>query len=158
MRYCGIDPSTTSTGIGIFDDMDLIFYACVSPKSKNWEERLAQMAIEINKILTEWMPDMVYEEDVPLKDGKPTIKKLANVQGVIRSLCALNGIEFNLLKVNEWRQNAGFYDGTKEGMEREAMKDKAKQEVEKLFGLKVNDDIAEGILIGYRSVYPIYKS
>ena len=157
MRYCGIDASTTSTGLGVFEDDRLIYYECIKPKSKDWQERLKEMSKRLYDILNEWKPKTIYMEDVPLKDGKPTLVKLSNVQGIVRGLCALFDVELNLLKVNEWRQNAGFYTGNKADMERSVLKEKAKQEVKDLFGLEVNDDIAEGILVGFRTVYPKEK-
>lgn len=154
MIYCGIDGSTTSTGISILNDKDLLYYECIKPKSKDWEERIGFISYRINDILRNNNIEMIYIEDIPLKDGKPTIKKLACVRGAIKAVSFLNDIPLDPRPVNEWRKNAGFYDGTKEGLKRDAMKEKAIEEVKRLFGIDVNDDIAESILIGYRTRYP----
>lgn len=160
MIYMGIDGSTTSSGIGILDDKQLLHYLCIKPKSKDWEERIGILFIQLDQLLKTWKPEYVIAEDVPLKDGKPTIKKLSAVRGAMISACAYNNIPFRTLPLSGedgWRQKAGFFDGTKEGMTREAMKAKAIKEVKCLFDIDVNDDIAEGILIAYRDKYPVKK-
>lgn len=157
MKYCGIDPSTSSTGISILNNKNLILYECIKPKSKNWRERIEIQAREIDRILSNNKVDCVIIEDVPLKDGKPTLVKLGAVHGSILSICSLHNIPVIVLKVNEWRQMAGFFDGNRENETRDAMKQKAIKEVKEIFDIEVNDDIAESILIGYRYNYPVEK-
>ena len=154
MIYCGIDGSTTSTGIGVFDDETLLFYDCIRPKSKDWQVRLGMLTNELDKIFSDYPIEVAYVEDVPLKDGKLTIKKLSAVRGVFIALCALHNIKIDAESVSSWRNNADFYGGTKDDLKRDKMKKKAIEEVKSLFDIDVNDDIAEGILIGYRTRYP----
>lgn len=158
MIYMGLDCSTTSSGVSIFNDEELIYYDNIKPKSKDWEERVGILSVSLNKILSEFTNiEMAFIEDVPLKNGKHTLKKLSCVRGAIKATLALNGVPLTPRQVNEWRQDAGFYDGTTKGMTREEMKKKAISEVENIFGIKVNDDIAEGILVAYRTKYPKQK-
>ena len=154
MIYMGIDGSTTSTGVAVFDDKDLLYYDCIKPKSKDWRERISYIADELQEVFKEYDIDTVYIEDVPLKDGKPTIKKLSAVHGAVIALCALNMAKMDAESVSDWRENAGFYDGTRKGLKRDIMKQKAIKEVKELFDIDVNDDIAEAILIAYRTRYP----
>lgn len=158
MVYIGIDGSTTSYGVGVLKDKQLIHYECIKPKSKDWEERVRKIAIRLNEILHEY-PDIecAFMEDIPLKDGKITIKKLGCVRGATDAILALNDIPINPQSVSDWRRNALFYDGTKAGLQRDAMKQKAVDEVKNLFDIDVNDDIAEAILVGYRTLYPKEK-
>ena len=154
MIYMGIDGSTTSTGIGVFNNEELMFYTCIKPKSKNWQERLRILACELDKVFKSYPIEICYIEDVPLKDGKITIKKLSAVRGIVIALCGLYNVELVSEGVSDWRKNAGFFDGTKDGMKRDVMKEKAVNEVKTLFNIEVNDDIAEGILVAYRTRYP----
>ena len=154
MIYMGIDGSTTSTGISVFDDEDLLYYDCIKPKSKDWQERLGILADELQEVFNKYNIDIVFIEDVPLKDGKPTIKKLSAVRGVVIAICALNGTKLESESVSEWRKNSGFYGGNKEDLKRDNMKQRAIDEVKELFNIDVNDDIAESILIAYRTRYP----
>lgn len=157
MIYMGADLSTTSTGIGILKDKELIHYECIKPKSKDWEERVRQIALRLNEILSEYNIENIYVEDVPLKDGKITIKKLSTVRGTLTAISSLHNVPLNPDSVSDWRKNAGFYDGTKDGMKRDAMKQKAVDRVKEIFGIDVNDDIAEAICIAYYHKYPIKK-
>lgn len=160
MIYVGLDLSTTGTGVGVMNDEELLYYELIKPKStiKDWEKRVDIIARRLNEIFNEYEIEEVYVEDIPLKDGKPTIKKLACVRGVVIATCAIRHIPLNPRGVSEWRQDAGFFDGTTKGMTRDEMKAKAIAEVKSLFNIDVNDDVAEAILIGYRSKYPIKKS
>lgn len=158
MYYIGIDGSTTSTGIGVFNDNQLIYYENIKPKSKDWCERVGLLGKRMNEILVEYPQiEEAYIEDIPLKDGKPTLLKLGSVRGAIATVCELNNVKLIARKVNEWRKDANFFDGTKIGMTRDEMKHKAILEVKTLFNIDVNDDVAEGCLIGYYSKYPKYK-
>lgn len=158
MIYIGIDCSTTASGIGIFEDKKLIHYECIKPKSKDWEERIGLLSIRFNELLLEYKDiELAYVEDVPLKNGKHTLKKLSCVRGAIKAVLSLHNIPLIPRQVNEWRQDAGFYDGTTKGLTREEMKKKAILEVKRLFDIDVNDDISEGILVAYRSRYPVDK-
>lgn len=167
MIYLGADLSTTSSGIGIFDDEKLIHYECISPKlnkktpfvgnTEDWEIRIYSMSKRLNEIFNEYDIEEAYCEDIPLKDGKPTIKKLGAIRGAFLSICAIHNTKINPRQVSDWRQDAGFFDGTQKGMTRDEMKKKAIEEVNRLFGIDENDDISEGILIGYRSRYPVPK-
>lgn len=157
MIYIGLDLSTTSTGLGILDDEKLIHYECIKPKStmKDWQDRLFIISRRLNELFKEYDIEEAYVEDVPLKDGKPTIMKLSCVRGCAISSCALYNTILIPRKVSDWRQDAGFFDGTQKGMTRDEMKKKAIEEVKRIFGIDVNDDIAESSLIAYRSIYPI---
>lgn len=155
MMYCGLDCSTTSSGIGIFKDDKLIDYYCIKPKLKDWEDRIGAFSVELNEILGKYPKiEKAFIEDIVLKNGKPTLKKLACVRGAVKAILTLHNIELIPRSVHDWRQDASFFDGTKKGLGREEMKQKAIEEVKKLFNIDVNDDVAEGILVGYRSVYP----
>lgn len=154
MVYVGIDGSTTSTGIAVFKNKNLIFYECIAPKDKDWEQRLSVMAMRIDAILKAYKPSCIIMEDVPLKKGSLTLKKLSAVRGMMIAVCAFNKIRLEIDSVSDWRRNAGFFDGTRDGLKRDAMKQKAINEVKRIFDIEVNDDIAEAILIAYRTKYP----
>lgn len=167
MIYLGADLSTTSSGISVFDDERLIHYECLAPKinkktpnigkTEDWEVRTYFIAQRLNEIFNEYNIEEAYCEDIPLKDGKPTIKKLGVVRGTFLAMCAIHNVNINPRQVSDWRQDAGFFDGTQEGMTRDEMKKKAIEEVERLFNIVVNDDIAESALIAYRTRYPLSR-
>lgn len=156
--YCGIDASTTNVGIGILEGKELIHYECITPKDKNWENRVGIISIRLNELFNEYKIDEeIYIEDLVYKDGKPTLAKLACVRGAIKAISSLHNIKLNPDSVSDWRRNAGFYDGTKEGSKRDVMKKKAIERVKELFNIDVDDNTAEGILIAYYHKYPMVK-
>lgn len=159
MITMGIDASTTATGIGIFDNNNLIYYTTIKPKGQDWRDRLFHQGESINKIIEVYKPDKVYMEDVPLKSsgGLQTLVILGAVQGFIYGIMASHGVEVEFVSPNTWRSMAGLFDGTTEGKKRDVLKQKAIQTVNEKFGLNLNwvspnsklneDDVAEAILI-----------
>lgn len=159
MITMGIDASTTATGIGIFDNNNLIYYTTIKPKGQDWRDRLFHQGESINKIIEVYKPDKVYIEDVPLKSsgGLQTLVILGAVQGFIYGIMASHSIEVEFVSPNTWRSMAGLFDGTTEGKKREVLKQKAIQTANEKFGLNLNwvspnskfneDDVAEAILI-----------
>lgn len=156
---CGIDASTSCTGICIFENDELIYYKAIIPKGDNWRDRLFQEGAEISKILQKYSPEIIYMEDVPLKasGGLKTLVILGGVQGFIYGIAASCGIPVEFISPTTWRSKAGLFDGTKEGKKREVLKQKAIKMANNKFGLSLEwhganskfsqDDIAESILI-----------
>lgn len=157
-----LDASTSCTGWAVFEDERLIAYGKIKPHGDTWRDRLMDETMELAALFREYVPDVVVAEDVPLKDGKQTIVKLGAVHGMILSLCAGFKLEPVFVLPSTWRHKLGMFDGTRAGMKRDAMKEKAVHMANELFGLdlqwvsptstKNDDDTAESILIGYSHV------
>lgn len=164
MITMGIDASTSSTGWSIFDNDKFIAHGVIKPKGNDWRDRIKQEWGLLCTIVEKYSPSKIYMEDVPLKDGKPTLLKLGAVQGVALALSAQYNIEIVYLSPSDWREPLGLYDGTREGTHREVLKKKAIEMVNKVFGLNLlwvapkskrnEDDTAEAILICYSQVKP----
>lgn len=158
----GVDTSTSCTGWAVFENERLIAYGKIKPHGDTWRDRLMDETMELAALFREYVPDVVVAEDVPLKDGKQTIVKLGAVHGMILSLCAGFKLEPVFVLPSTWRHKLGMFDGTRAGMKRDAMKEKAVHMANELFGLdlqwvsptssKNDDDTAEAILIGYSHV------
>ena len=166
MVVMGIDGSTTSSGWAIFDTTECkrIDSGRICPKSKNWRERIEQEWVLFSKIFEKFCPEVVYMEDVPMKDGKATILKLGAVQGMVLSLAKQYNSNLVFLLPSEWRSGLGLFDGTRQGTHREILKKKAVQTANSLFGLNLiwvkekskqnEDDEAEALLIAYSQIKP----
>lgn len=160
----GIDGSTTSSGWAIFESNGCIRIASgrIRPKGDNWRDKIEEEWIMFSELLEKYKPQKIYMEDVPMKDGKPTIMKLGAVQGMAICLAAQYNIEIKFLLPSEWRSHLGLYDGTRQGTHRDVLKKKAVETANKLFGLnllwvkekskKNEDDEAEALLIAYSQV------
>lgn len=166
MIVMGIDGSTSSSGWAIFETEGCkrINSGRIQPKGEDWRSKIAQEWILFNEIFEKYHPEKIYMEDVPMKDGKPTILKLGSVQGMVICLAAQHNAEIKFLLPNEWRSGMNLYDGTRQGTHREVLKKKAVETANKLFDLELQwvkekskkneDDEAEALLIVYSQIKP----
>lgn len=162
VKILSLDASTKSTGYAIFDNGELVVHGVIKEKHDDWRDNVMAETMELAAIIREYQPDVVYAEDVPMKDGKLTIAKLGAVQGMILSLCAGFRLKPTFLLPTVWRRELGMFDGTRKGMTRDVLKEKAVRMVNEIFGLdllwvkpnsiKNEDDEAEAILIGWAVV------
>ncbi len=162
MIIMSFDLSTSCSGYGVFKDGELIDYGAIKPIGDDWRERIMDETMKIAALLRRYNPDRVYAEDVPLPPGAFTLQKLGAVQGMFLSLCAGFRLKPVFLLPNEWRREIGIYDGTRNGLKRDVLKEKAVKMANEKFGLdlkwikpgskKNDDDIAEAILIGYSQI------
>lgn len=164
MIIMGIDGSTSSSGWAIFDSENCkrIDSGRIQPKGEDWRKKIQQEWFMFSQIFEKYRPEKIYMEDVPMKDGKPTILKLGAVQGMAICLAAQYGAEIKFLLPSEWRSGLNLYNGTREGTHRDVLKKKAVETANKLFGLnllwvkekskKNEDDEAEALLIAYSQI------
>lgn len=167
MIVIGIDASTSCSGVSVFEDDKLVYYAAVKPPStlsgeEYWRDRLVWQYKIFMDIFKKYRPTVAYMEDVPLKDGKKTIEKLACMQGLILGLCAAYGVTITYLGPSNWRGDLHMFDGTQKGLTRDVLKKKAIDMANDLFGLnlrwvaygskKNEDDVAEAILVAWSQI------
>lgn len=161
MKIIALDASTTSTGVAIFDDTELVYYTTLQPPSKlEWHERMIWQGQYLSEIIKKYEPTELVMEDVPLQKqgGMKTLMMLGAVQGYILGLASSFGINVKYYLPNQWRSELGIYTGRREDTKREVLKQKAVELVNKKFNLelvwngpnskKSQDDVAEAILIG----------
>lgn len=162
MIIIGIDASTTSSGWSVFQDKRLIAHGCIKPKSKDWRDRIMEESVFFMKLIQEYSPDVICAEAMPLKPGSHTLETLGAVHGMLLCLCAGYKIKPVFLLPSKWRKAVGLYDGTREGLKREVLKEKAIIMANEIFGLelkwygskskKSEDDEAEALLIAYSQI------
>lgn len=155
MLIVGIDGSTNSTGIAVMEDGELKFHTLIDlHKEKNAMKRIQNMLLKICEILDQYKIDAIYMEKSVLKSNVDTVQKLANLAGGIMLYCAKNNIEFNHPVPTEWRAKIGIKQSR--SVKRDVLKAEAILSVKKEYGLDVNDDIAEAILLT-RSAFNLPK-
>lgn len=162
MILIGIDASTTSSGWSVFQNEKLIAHGCVKPKSKDWRDRIMEESVFFTELIQEYNPDTICAEAMPLKPGNHTLETLGAVHGMLLCLCAKYKIKPMFLLPSKWRKVVGLYDGTREGLKREVLKEKAIIMANEIFGLKLKwygpkskkseDDEAEALLIAYSQI------
>ena len=155
MVVAGIDGGTNSSGLCIMKDGELKFRTLIDlHKEKNAMKRIQNMLLKICEILDQYDVDAVYMEKSVLKTNVDTVQKLANLAGGIMLYCAKNNIEFNHPLPSEWRAKIGIKQSNK--IKREVLKEEAILAVKNEYGINVNDDVAEAILIA-RSAFDLPK-
>lgn len=153
MLVMGIDGSTKSTGVSIMKDGELIYYTLISIKDADAFVRIKKMLIEIYKILDKYEIDIICMEKAFTKTNIDTTMKLANLAGGVMAYCALHNIEFQHPVPSEWRKKIGIQMGR---VKRDALKEMAISAVKKEYGIDVNDDVSEAILLA-RSIFNLPK-
>ena len=155
MVVAGIDGSPNSTGLSIIENGKLKFYTLIDlRKEKDAMKRIQNMLLKICEILDQYDIDAVYMEKSVLRSNVDTVQKLANLAGGIMLYCAKNNIEFNHPLPSEWRARIGIKQSNK--IKREVLKEEAVLAVKNEYGIDVNDDISESILIA-RSAFNLPK-
>lgn len=178
MIYCGIDASSSCTGLSFFnEEKELVEYLKVkSDKNSGFREGSCQMIERIIPIIEEYNPNYIYMEDVPTfarRGGnggnvlKPLIA-LGSVQGLFYlELKYKRGYNLEFLDLTAWRKGMGFLNGSAKERNRDHQKDKAIKFVNEKYGLnlyytlgkksvKDDDDIAEAICICHSKINGLY--
>ena len=66
MKIIALDASTTSTGVAVFDNTELVYYTTLQPPSKlEWHERLVWQGQYLSEIIKKYSPTELVMEDVP---------------------------------------------------------------------------------------------
>lgn len=155
MIVAGIDGSTNKTGVSIMKDGDLVFRTFIDlSKDKDTMRRTRNMLLNICEVLDQYDIDAVYMEKSMLKNNISTVQLLANLAGGIMLYCAQNDIEFVHPLPSEWRKKIGIIQS--KNIKREVLKEEAILAVKREYGINVNDDIAESILLA-RSAFDLPK-
>ena len=155
MKIIGFDLSTKSSGVGVYDRAELVHYECVTAASSDLFARIQKITDRIQQILDQYKPDYaVLEDPLPATVGNNmlTYKALTYLQGYICMRLRKRKIKYDLLVSSHWRSKVGLKVGR--GVKRQALKKQAIDKVEQLYNIKVNDDVAEAILIAYSKVEP----
>lgn len=143
-RVIAFDQATEHFGLSIFDDGELVFFNLY-----NFVGTTIQRLVQIKKfiediVIKEWHPDYIVMEDIQYQYGAViTFKILAMLLGCLEIACTENNIPYEVVSPNVWRKFAGTC-----GKTRLQEKQLSIIIVKEKYGVRVNDDVAEAILIG----------
>ena len=173
MKYCGIDASSSCSGLCLFEDNKLIESTRIkSDKGIGFREASCQMIERVIPIIKQYNPDIIYMEDVPTftKQGskggnilQPLIA-LGSIQGIFYlELKHKLGYDIEFLDLSAWRSGLGFLNGSATVRNRDHQKDKAVRFANETFGLdlyyqlgkksvKDSDDEAEAICLCWSKI------
>ena len=155
LTVAGIDASTNKTGISIMTDGELVFYTLIDcHKEKDAMKRIQNMLVKICEVLEQYDIEVVCMEKAFNNSNINTTMKLANLAGGIMLYCAKHNIEFVHPTPSEWRAKVGVEQSKK--IKRDVLKAEAIKAVKNEYGIDVNDDVAESLLIA-RSAFNLPK-
>lgn len=143
-RVIAFDQATENFGLSVYDDGQLVFFHLYT-FSGLVANRLTQIQKFIEEIvIKEWKPDYIVLEDIQYQYGAVvTYKILAMLLGILEVACFKNNIPYEVVSPNVWRKHAGTC-----GKTRIQEKQLSVAMVKEKYGVRVNDDVAEAILIG----------
>lgn len=148
-RVIAFDQATESFGLSIFEDGQLKFFNLYTFNGL-LKDRLVRIKKFVEDIvIKEWKPDFIVMEDIQYQWGAVlTFKVLAELLGVLETICTEHGIPYEVVSPNVWRKYAGTC-----GKNRTQEKQLSVITVQEKYGVKVNNDVAEAILIGRYGVH-----
>lgn len=166
-----LDASTTCIGWAVFEGDKLLKCGRLLPTEKGleWRDRVHNLLPQLEELILEYKPTMIYQEDVPMggAGGAMIIAQLNYLQGC---LSVIERIYSNVqyINVGTWRKNLGINDG--KDQRRNAKKIKSIEKANELFNLDLpleftstgnykengSDDIADACNL-YASLCDKYK-
>ena len=160
MYLLALDASTKATGLAIFKDKELIGQSCITASSTDLYKRIHKMVDEINNIIKNNNICKLVMEEVRPDIGTTNLnthRALMWLQGAIAMMIhdEYPKVTIEYLYPSEWRKSCHIKTGR--GVKRETVKQHDIRFVEETFGIKVNDDIADSIGIGYAYLHPNNK-
>lgn len=142
-RIVGLDNATENMGVSIFDGGQLVYYHCFTFHGETIDRLIQNRRFIINTIINTWKPDKIIVEDIQYQNNISTFKILAMLLGNTLTAIQENNVPYITVLSKVWRAHFMANELT-----RVQQKAKSIELVETMYGIKVNDDIAEAILIG----------
>lgn len=133
-----LDVSSSCTGWSLWNDAyHLVDYGSFKPTD------LLDFHRNIDRLILRGVRSIV-AEDIFKGPSAQTFKVLAGLQAIVRLNALQHGIPLELVSALVWRKSLGWGR-----LKRKEAKALAVTTVEALWGVKLKDDLAESILLGY---------
>lgn len=159
-RTLALDQATHYTGWAVYDNKTLIKYGTYKCGDTTFISRAVQLKNWLHNMLVIWKPDQVILEDIQLQEKKEkrdwnfddgnmvlnvdTFKILAQLQGILECLLYELKYEYAYVYPSVWRKSCKI-----SGKYRDERKKSAQLRVQEWFDIKVTNDEADAICIGY---------
>ena len=146
-KLLSLDTSSSATGWALFVDGKYTESGLIDLKKiKNGGERLANMILELDKLINHYSPNSIVVENTVVLRNPAVQRMLTMILGAVYGKCVCNGIEYQSLRPTEWRK---AIDGEKKPKKRDELKEWSKQKAKDIFGVdNVTDDVSDAMLIG----------
>lgn len=148
---CGVDPSSTSSGVSILTtEEELIEYRAIPSPSKDYPDPFDRLRIQIegiSEVMNKYELSYIFCEDQFLQNNPKTLKMLSNVCGAVMGLALMKDARFQLFEPAKWRSIAMDNGSAKKQETVIFMNDKYDLSLR-----KKDNDIADSIGIGLAGV------
>lgn len=152
-RTMALDQASRTTGWAIYDNKNLIANGHFSiPANKTMQQRLISFIDHLNDLITKYNIEKIYYEGIQYQNNIETYKKLAYIQALIIYNTAYNKIPILELSPSHWRSIIKDKHGIKFGRSRTEQKQQAQNFVKNFFNMKVTEDEADAICLGYAGI------
>lgn len=177
MIILSTDQSSSSTGLSVFDDGELIYYELIEMKKttskkitdmvlkeeehlyqvtmpeiiyKNILNRICIVSDRIEYLIDKYRPDMIYMEDIFSSQNVKSEFNLARLQGFVLHICHKKVIPIKIVAENTWINHWGKYDKT---IKRPERKKDIMRKVNEWYDLSLTvNDVSDAIAIGRYAV------
>ena len=160
-RILALDQASKVTGYAIFDDDKLVKYGTFSTSADDDIKRFAMIRDWLVSIINSSRPDYVALEGIQFQEeaagghkmGVTVFQTLARLQGILMMACHDEKIPFEICPTNTWRHSCGV-----KGKTRIDKKRSMQLLVQEKYGVKVSEDEADAIGIGYHLTSFVQKN
>ena len=149
MKYLGLDLSTVSTGYSIFDGPKLIEYGKIVPSANDTMDRIVEIVSKLENIICNHTVDVVLIEDVFYGSNYLTTKMLNRLAGAAYlALTERHVGKVDFAMPTDARKCFGLLPKSNKANVVSAVNAKYKLDLK-----RKDDDIADGIVLGYAALY-----
>ena len=148
-RILAIDGSTKNTGLAIFNGTKLVHYESITA-SGELLSRILKMVNRIKQLYEEYqITDVVMEQILPqeVSHNQNTYKALMYLQAATALALYKYKQSIVFYVASHWRKICGIK--TSRYIKRQQLKQQSQMLVKTNYGIDVNDDISDAILLGY---------
>jgi Holliday junction resolvasome RuvABC endonuclease subunit len=158
MIYMGLDLSTVSTGFSVFNNKLLIEYGKMASDLPDTLDRIIEITKRLEKVVDRHQPEVVTIEDVFYGSNYLTTKMLNRMAGAVYFMLKYPRLYRPEYPTKEIRIRFAMPTDARKcfGLLPKSNKITVIDAVNNVFGLtltKKDDDIADGIVLGYAGVY-----
>ena len=163
-KMISLDTSTTASGWAYWENATLTEYGELlhnAKKEKDIELRLNAMSRDLIELLEKYQPDIIVIELTAAPKGAQTQRSLTELIGVVRGWAAFHDTDFVRVRPSHWRKLAKqycereFHGEITLPTERSQLKCWSMDVVKKQYGIQVDDNISDAILIGISRIEEI---
>lgn len=159
-RIIALDQASKTTGFAIYDNNKLVKYGTFTTTADEDIDRFAMIKSWLLSMIANWKPDYIglegiqfQEEGSGQKMGITVFQTLARLQGVLMMVCHEQKIPFEICSTNTWRHSCGV-----KGKTRTDKKRSMQLLVKQWYDIKVTEDEADAIGIGYHLVNYVQRN